>query len=431
MSDIAVRVENLSKRYRLGAQASYHRLSEMLSGMGRATIGTCKRLLARAGKGTDADRPAGPGEFWALRDVSFEVRQGEVVGIIGRNGAGKSTLLKILSRVTEPTTGRFGVRGRVGSLLEVGTGFHPELTGRENVYLNGSLLGMSRSAVRKRFDDIAAFAEVDAFLDTPVKRYSSGMFVRLAFAVAAHLEPDILVVDEVLAVGDAGFQKKCLGRMKDISHRHTTVLFVSHNMPAVTGFCGRAIWLENGHVREEGQPGPVVAHYLEKGGHQHTSRHWADGTDAPAGGEVRLLAASVSTCDGDATTDYFTIQTPLRFEFEAENRLPGAVLNFSVVVNEAERGCIFNTGSGGHRFPAGIIRGSFVVPGELLNDGCYSVRVLLVKDSSVILLDLDDVLTFQVHDVERKGHWFGRWIGAVRPSLRWEVGEATYEGAGR
>jgi lipopolysaccharide transport system ATP-binding protein len=430
MSDIAVRVENLSKRYRLGAQASYHRLSEMLSGMGRATVGMGKRLLARAGKGADADRAASPGDFWALRDVSFEVRQGEVVGIIGRNGAGKSTLLKILSRVTEPTSGRFGVRGRVGSLLEVGTGFHPELTGRENIYLNGSVLGMSRSAVRQRFDEIAAFADIDAFLDTPVKRYSSGMFVRLAFAVAAHLEPDILVVDEVLAVGDAAFQKKCLGRMKDIAYRHTTVLFVSHNMPAVAGFCGRAIWLENGRVREEGQPGRVVADYLANGGRERTSRRWRDGTDAPAGPGVRLLSASVSACNGTAT-DCFTVQTPLRFEFEAENHLPGTVLNFSVVLNEVERGCIFNTGSDGQCFPAGVIQGSFVVPGELLNDGCYSVRVLLVKDTSVALLDEDDVLTFQVHDIERNGHWFGRWIGAVRPSLTWEVGEATYERVGR
>ena len=429
MSDIAIRVENVSKKYRLGTQASYHRLSETLYGLGQAAGRTWKRLLARAAKGTGADEPGSPGEFWALRDVSFDVRQGEVVGIIGRNGAGKSTLLKILSRVTEPTAGRFGVRGRVGSLLEVGTGFHPELTGRENIFLNGSVLGMSRAAVRKRFDEIVAFAEIDRFLDTPVKRYSSGMFVRLAFAVAAHLAPDILVIDEVLAVGDAAFQKKCLGRMQEIAHRHTTVLFVSHNMPAVAHFCARAIWLEEGRIQEEGQAGRVVARYLAKGGRERTSRRWTEGSDAPAGAGVQLLSASVSACDG--VTEYFTVDTPLRFDFEAVNRVPGAVLNFSVVLNEAERGCIFNTGSQAHRFPDGIIRGSFVVPGGFLNDGCYSVRLLLVKNTSEALVDQDDLLTFQVHDVERKGHWFGRWIGAVRPALSWEVAESRYEGTSR
>ena len=430
MSDIAVRVENVSKKYRLGAQASYHRLSEVLSGLGRATVGTWKRWLSRVGRGSDEGRAAEPGEFWALRDVSFEVRRGEVVGIIGRNGAGKSTLLKILSRVTEPTVGRFGVRGRVGSLLEVGTGFHPELTGRENIFLNGSILGMSRAEVRRRFDEIAAFAEIDAFLDTPVKRYSSGMFVRLAFAVAAHLEPDILVVDEVLAVGDAAFQKKCLGRMQEAAHRHTTVLFVSHSMAAVTSFCERVIWLDAGRIQEQGPAGRVVGHYLDKGAGACTQRRWLRGTDAPAGDGVRLLSASVSACDG-AAAEHFTVRTPLRFEFEAENRLPGAMLNFSVVLNEAERGCIFNTASGGQRLGEGIIRGSFVVPGELLNDGSYSVRVLLVKDTSVVLLDQDAVLTFQVHDVERPGRWFGRWIGAVRPSLSWEVVETKSEGSDR
>jgi lipopolysaccharide transport system ATP-binding protein len=205
---------------------------------------------------------SGTEDFWALKDVSFEVKRGEVVGIIGRNGAGESTLLKVLSRITEPTTGRVHLRGRVASLLEVGTGFHPELTGRENVFLNGAILGMSRAEIRKKFDEIVAFAEVEKFLDTPVKRYSSGMYVRLAFAVAAHLEPEILIVDEVLAVGDAEFQKKCLGKMQDVASGGRTVLFVSHNMAAVQGLCNKAILLHNGKTEANGEVGKVVLDYL-------------------------------------------------------------------------------------------------------------------------------------------------------------------------
>ena len=203
-------------------------------------------------------------EFWALRDVSFDIRPGEVTGIIGRNGAGKSTLLKILSRITEPTTGEVRLGGRVASLLEVGTGFHPELTGRENVFLNGTILGMSRSEIRRKFDEIVAFAEVEKFLDTPVKRYSSGMYMRLAFAVAAHLEPEILIVDEVLAVGDAEFQKKCLGKMGDVARGGRTVLFVSHNMSAVQALCSKAILLQGGQVERMGATGPIVAEYLAR-----------------------------------------------------------------------------------------------------------------------------------------------------------------------
>ena len=208
-------------------------------------------------------------EFWALKDVSFEVRRGEVLGIIGRNGAGKCTLLKILSRITEPTAGRVTINGRVASLLEVGTGFHPELTGRENIYLNGAILGMTRAEIRKKFDEIVAFAEIEKFLDTPVKRYSSGMYVRLAFAVAAHLEPEILIVDEVLAVGDAEFQKKCLGKMDEVAGGGRTVLFVSHTMGVITKLCGKALWLDRGAVRECGTPQAVVGQYLARSTQSH------------------------------------------------------------------------------------------------------------------------------------------------------------------
>ena len=244
MSDVAIRVENISKRYTIGKTSSGS-LRETIAG-----------LFSKNGS-DDTE------EFYALRDVSFEVKRGEAIGIIGKNGAGKSTLLKVLSRITEPTTGRIEIDGRVSSLLEVGTGFHPELTGRENVFLNGTILGMSRAEVKRKFDEIVDFSGVEKFLDTPVKRYSSGMTVRLAFAVAAHLEPEILIIDEVLAVGDAEFQKKCLGKMQDVAGEGRTVLFVSHNMGAVKSLCHNGILLKHGKTIKKGTANQVVDYYLE------------------------------------------------------------------------------------------------------------------------------------------------------------------------
>jgi len=264
MSDFAIKVEGLGKKYLIQHQASGRRYA------------TLRDVLAEKAKSLFRTRHSPPvtrhsvEEFWALQDVSFEVKPGEVVGIIGRNGAGKSTLLKLLSRITEPTAGRVRLRGRVASLLEVGTGFHPELTGRENIFLNGAVLGMHRVEIKKKFDEIVAFAEVEKFLDTPVKRYSSGMYMRLAFAVAAHLEPEILIVDEVLAVGDAQFQKKCLGKMQDVAGNGRTVLFVSHNMAAIQQLCGRCVLLRKGTVAADGASGLVTQEYL---------------TDASSGGD--------------------------------------------------------------------------------------------------------------------------------------------------
>ena len=254
MSDIAVRVENLSKRYRIGGpQAQYKNMRETAAQIAMAPLRRLRRI-----------RQPNPSEetYWALKDIFFEVKQGDVVGIIGRNGAGKTTLLKILSRITNPTEGHAEIRGRVGSLLEVGTGFHPELTGRENIYLNGAILGLKRKEIDRRFDEIVAFSEIEKFLDTPVKRYSSGMHVRLAFAVAAHLEPEILLVDEVLAVGDTAFQKKCLGKMGHVAQEGRTVLFVSHNMAAVDNLCQRGLVLEQGRVAYMGSQAQAIAHYL-------------------------------------------------------------------------------------------------------------------------------------------------------------------------
>lgn len=275
MSDAIIRVEGLGKKYRLGASRSNERYTTLRDTVAAKTGGVFKKLKTRkAGKlknGSAADpqsaiRNPSSEDFWALKDVSFEVKQGEVLGIIGRNGAGKSTLLKILSRITEPTEGRIRIRGRVASLLEVGTGFHPELTGRENIFLNGAILGMARAEIKAKFEEIVAFAEVERFIDTPVKRYSSGMYVRLAFAVAAHLDPEILVVDEVLAVGDAEFQKKCLGKMQQVARGEgRTVLFVSHNMEAIVKLCSRAILLSGGRLQVDRDARTATEAYLKTG----------------------------------------------------------------------------------------------------------------------------------------------------------------------
>ncbi|MDW8338922.1 MAG: ABC transporter ATP-binding protein, partial [Thermoleophilia bacterium] len=295
----AIVVEGLSKRYRIGQLSSAY-------GTLRDAIGDGVRRLARRELQPHYE------EIWALRDVSFEVPEGQVLGIVGRNGAGKSTLLKILTRITTPTAGRATIRGRVGSLLEVGTGFHPELTGRENIFLNGSVLGMKQREIERKFADIVEFAGVEKFIDTPVKRYSSGMSVRLAFAVAAHLEPEILLVDEVLAVGDAEFQRRCLGRMEDLSTTGRTVLFVSHNMQALTQLCDRALWLDRGEVVLDGPSAEVVARYLQSGYGSGSTRAWPDLESAPGDDLVRLRRVRALQ-DGE-TVDVADVRRPIGIE---------------------------------------------------------------------------------------------------------------------
>ena len=295
MADPVIQVTNLGKRYRLGATLSHDTLRDHIaSGV--------KRLLGRGRPENTADA----NEFWALRNVSLNVEQGEVLGVIGRNGAGKSTLLKILSQITEPTEGEVHIRGRVASLLEVGTGFHPELSGRENIYLNGAILGMTKREIDAKFDEIVAFAEVEKFMDTPVKRYSSGMYVRLAFAVAAHLEPEILLIDEVLAVGDAQFQRKCLGRMEEVAEGGRTVLFVSHNMTAIAGLCSRVAWIEHGRMKDEGATSRVTREYLASTRQESQSVPLIDRTDRQGPGRLRFTSFAIRNEQGPETNSVRT-----------------------------------------------------------------------------------------------------------------------------
>ncbi len=302
MSDIAIKVENLSKRYRIGTMEETHdTFREMIMSWVKSPVSNFKRLqsLSKFDENGEADDI-----IWALRDVSFEVKHGEVLGIIGRNGAGKSTLLKILCRITEPTSGQAIVNGRVASLLEVGTGFHPELTGRENVYLNGTILGMSKTEIDRKFDEIVDFSGVEKFIDTPVKRYSSGMRVRLAFAVAAHLEPEILLIDEVLAVGDVAFRKKCLGKMQEVSQRGRTVVLVSHQMPNIRRICEKAIWLEDGSIFQSGSAMDVTLAYETETVYKKTSSNGVSIRDGHHNPDVWINKAEIKDINGNSTTDF-------------------------------------------------------------------------------------------------------------------------------
>ena len=320
----------------------------------------------------------------------------------------------------EPTAGRAEVHGRVGSLLEVGTGFHPELTGRENIYLNGSILGMSRREIHRKFDEIVAFKpSVEKFVDTPVKRYSSGMYTRLAFAVAAHLEPEVLFIDEVLAVGDAGFQRKCLGKMGEISRQGRTVLFVSHNMTAIQSLCTRAVWLKGGQVEEIGDTRSVVGRYLQTAAMSASEVCWDSPKDAPGDDKVRLRRVAVVPGRED-TSAPITVETAFDIEVEYWNLAHGATLNACIELYNIEEVCVFISFSTPAVYPAGVLKAACQVPANLLNNSLYRVRVVIVKDVAERLVTHDSVM-FEVHDVERSVAYYGRWGGAVRPTLPWRT----------
>jgi len=370
-------------------------------------------------------------DFWALKDVSFSVDRGESVGIIGRNGAGKSTLLKILSQITPPTEGRITMRGRVASLLEVGTGFHPELTGRENIYLNGAILGMTRAEIRKKFDEIVAFAEIGQFLDTPVKRFSSGMYVRLAFAVAAHLEPEILVVDEVLAVGDAEFQRKCLGKMGEVAREGRTVLFVSHNMGAISNLCPRTVLLVGGKLRTDGPSGGVISEYITLGAEGNCDVVWENPETAPGSEKVHLHAVRIVS-EGVSSSNV-DIQKDVMVEIEYWNLAPDTKLSVSIHLISAmgvEVLASANMHSAnldrdpwfGRPYPVGLYRTTCVFPGNFLNEGSYGINVILISSVTNIELYLRDVLSFTVHETgAMRQEYSGGWLGVVRPKLAWQT----------
>ena len=420
--DTFIRAIGLGKRYRLGASV------EMYGSFREALMSIPRALFGSRGVSGDPDER----EFWALRDVSFEVRRGDVVGIIGRNGAGKSTLLKILSRITDPSEGECFIHGRLASLLEVGTGFHPELSGRENVYLNGSILGMSKREIDSKFDEIVAFSEVEKFLDTPVKRYSSGMYVRLAFSVAAHLDPEILVIDEVLAVGDTAFQEKCLGKMNDVARAGRTVLFVSHNMHAVRRLCSRAILLDSGRIMMDDEQDTVTDHYL-----RHVSKvtrrgevyvkDWNGNAKRP--GTFRTTCVRTLNAAGEVTTS-FSIHEALTIEVDLENiGRNGFSVSFSIQnlegifvyhLRSQDSDIQFHTDNG-----AACVRAT--IPSLDVVEGQYTVNVWLGNHFKVMEERLEAVVAF---DVYNQGHSKEKLGAIVHQTGRWEldVSDAAVEG---
>jgi lipopolysaccharide transport system ATP-binding protein len=411
----AIEVHELSKSYRIGQmQAAYGTLRDSLT-----------RTAARA---TGHEKPHHREEIWALRDVSFSVREGEVLGVIGRNGAGKSTLLKLLTRITAPTSGRAIIRGRVGSLLEVGTGFNPELTGRENVFLNGSILGMKRREIQRKFDDIVEFSGIAKFIDTPVKRYSSGMYVRLAFSVAAHLEPEILLVDEVLAVGDAEFQQRCLGRMEDFSGTGRTVLFVSHNMQTINQLCDRVIWLDGGAIAENGDPSEVVSHYLHTASVSGSTMSWTDDESAPGDDLARLLAARVVNETGE-TVDTTDVREGVGVEIRFRVLREGPPVFAKIKVRGRQGDVAFNAMDVGQMETAaapGVYSVTAWIPPNLLNEGTATVDVAVCTLQAPKLLpraQRAEAVAFGVVDPgdgdSARGLFTGQLRGAVRPLLEW------------
>jgi lipopolysaccharide transport system ATP-binding protein len=421
MSDLVIRAEHIGKEYHIGLmQANYNTLRDRLMDIAKMPT----QWFRKQERNPDTI-------LWALKDVSFDIHQGEVVGIIGRNGAGKSTLLKILSRITEPTEGRVRVAGRIGALLEVGTGFHPELTGRENTYLNGAILGMPQAEIARRFDEIVAFSEVEKFIDTPVKHYSSGMFLRLAFAVAAHLDPDILLVDEVLAVGDVRFQQKCLGKMESVSREGRTVLFISHNMPAITRLCHRTILLEDGKAVMDGETREVISRYLGAGQEMSDVITW-DAPDAAPGDEVaRLCSVRVLGSEG-APRGLFTMREPILLEIKywLLQDLYRAVPMIMVYADNGQ--CVFTTQAGHDPVykrdarPLGLYTSICEIPGDLMNEGTYtldvSVRTMFPRR---YFFREGNLVSFRVQDTglgdSTRGEYMGNWSGALAPRLNWRT----------
>ncbi len=412
MSSIAIKVENLSKKYIIGSGTSGS-LRETLSNTFRKSLSISKML-------SDEEKAAKE-EFWALRDINFEIKQGEAVGIIGRNGAGKSTLLKLLSKITYPTTGKITMNGRVSSLLEVGTGFHPELTGRENIYLNGTILGMSRKEVKSKFDEIVGFSGIGKFLDTPVKRYSSGMYVRLAFAVAAHLEPEILIIDEVLAVGDAEFQKKCLGKMDEVAKGGRTVLFVSHNMGAIDSLCNKGILLKNGNLLFNGNAEDTISKYTFENKSIAAEKKWDTLKPAFQDESVKLLKIGITN------SKVLKVNNEIELELDYQIIKSGIkpIPNIHIFTSTGQK--LFVSVNPNHEIPKdpGNYKSILKIPSNFFNEGSYKVGVALSTLEPLIVHAYDyNAFTFDVIDdldSITRNNYKGKFDGMIRPLFNWET----------
>lgn len=413
MSDIIIKAENISKFYRLGT-------------IGSGSLRRDMQLWWRANI-LNKDNPYGnlvngkkiedKDHIWALQNVDFEIKEGEAFGVIGHNGAGKSTLLKILSRIIKPTEGNVRGRGSMSSLLEVGTGFHAELTGRENIFISGHILGMKKAEILKKFDEIVDFSGVEKFIDTPVKRYSSGMYVRLAFAVAAHLEPDILIVDEVLSVGDAEFQKKCLGKMNDASSKNgRTIIFVSHNLQAINNLCSKAIWLDKGKVCARGNAKTVINGYLSSIHEKNWKNEFPTLMDAPGNDFIRVLYVELVPELSDPLS-VIDVRTTLTIKFRFYNATDHIVLSTDLLLFTLEGECIFDIPSSTAMYNKGIIEGECTIPGNFLNDGSYSFTLHFAKDTSTELFSYQECLMFDVADYRVDTNWYDKWWGHVRPNF--------------
>jgi len=422
MSKPVISVRNLGKRYLLGTGGGerYRAI--------RDVIANSFKNIFRKIHPRDSTK-----ELWALKGLSFDVHRGEKIGIIGRNGAGKSTLLKLISGITEPTEGEICLRGRVASLLEVGMGFHPELTGKENIFMNAAILGMTKAEIKRKYNEIVSFAEVEKFIDTPVKRYSSGMYVRLAFAVAAHLESEILIIDEVLAVGDAAFQKKCLGKMEDATREGRTVLIVSHNMPIILNLCQRAILLDKGKIVRDGESMDIVKHYLEMARSGNGEVVWPDLVNAPGNDIVRLHSARMLQEGIEGPTADIDISKDVFVEISYWNLKKDALLYNAVIVYDSMGTLVFSSASHtsissvydgwyGRPRPVGLFKSVCRIPGNFFNEGLYSVTVVVGKAVADTQIIQKDALTFDVHDTgEMRKEFYGGWGGVIRPRLAWKT----------
>ena len=408
-----LKVENVYKQYELG-QVSTGTMAHDFNRWLHKIRGKEDPYLKITEKNT-RDENGGSNFVWALEDISFEVNQGDVVGIIGNNGAGKSTLLKILSKVTSPTKGSIKIKGRIASLLEVGTGFHPDLSGRENIFLNGAILGMTKKEIHAKFDEIVAFSGVDKYIDTPVKRYSSGMYVRLAFSVAAHLEPEILIVDEVLAVGDAEFQKKCLGKMKEVSQQGRTVIFVSHNLVAVKSLCTKGIVMDQGKLVFSGSADEAVESYMNANASKvKPTKAFSSPEDAIGNEFIKIKSVSVQP-------EKLFITDAIQLDFSFWNFTDELKFNVAFDVIDVFGEVVFGSGT---EFTSinNVGSASCLIPSNLMNDGIYSIHVYVHTAGMRKLCDFMDIVSFEVCDKERNHAYYGKINGAVRPKLTWKEG---------